>query len=24
MPGREELETTYYPWWRSALSSFGG
>lgn len=24
MPSREELETTYYPWWRSALSSFGG
>jgi len=24
MPTREELETTYYPWWRSALSSFGG
>lgn len=24
MPGREELETTFYPWWRSALSSFGG
>ena len=24
MPTREELETTYYPWWRSALTSFGG
>jgi hypothetical protein len=24
MPTREELETTHYPWWRSALSSFGG
>ena len=24
MPTREELESTYYPWWRSALSSFGG
>jgi hypothetical protein len=24
MPTREELETTFYPWWRSALSSFGG
>jgi hypothetical protein len=24
MPTREELDTTYYPWWRSALSSFGG
>lgn len=24
MPSREELETTFYPWWRSALSSFGG
>ncbi|MDR1280180.1 MAG: hypothetical protein LBK99_05100 [Opitutaceae bacterium] len=23
MPPREELESTYYPWWRSALSSFG-
>lgn len=23
MPSREELESTYYPWWRSALSSFG-
>lgn len=24
MPAREELETTYYAWWRSALSTFGG
>jgi hypothetical protein len=24
MPSREDLETTHYPWWRSALSSFGG
>ena len=24
MPTREELESTLYPWWRSALSSFGG
>jgi len=24
MPSREELETTHYPWWRSALSTFGG
>lgn len=24
MPSRDELETTYYPWWRSALQSFGG
>lgn len=24
MPSREELESTYYSWWRSALSSFGG
>jgi len=24
MPAREELESTLYPWWRSALSSFGG
>ncbi len=24
MPSREELESTLYPWWRSALSSFGG
>lgn len=24
MPPREELETTYYAWWRSALSTFGG
>ena len=24
MPSREELESTSYPWWRSALSSFGG
>jgi len=24
MPSREELETTFYPWWRSALTSFGG
>lgn len=24
MPSREELESTFYPWWRSALSSFGG
>ncbi len=23
MPSQEELETIYYPWWRSALSSFG-
>jgi hypothetical protein len=23
MPGKEELESTYYPWWRSALSSYG-
>ncbi len=23
MPSREELESTYYPWWRSAMSSFG-
>ena len=23
-PSQEELETKYYPWWRSALSSFGG
>ena len=23
MPTRDELETIYYPWWRSALSSFG-
>ena len=23
MPARHELETTYYPWWRSALSTFG-
>lgn len=24
IPSRDELETIYYPWWRSALSSFGG
>jgi hypothetical protein len=24
LPSREELESTLYPWWRSALSSFGG
>ena len=24
MPSREQLESTFYPWWRSALSSFGG
>jgi hypothetical protein len=24
MPSREELESTFYPWWRSALASFGG
>ncbi|MCU0749140.1 MAG: hypothetical protein MUF13_06290, partial [Akkermansiaceae bacterium] len=23
MPSREELDTTYYPWWRSALRSAG-
>ena len=23
MPPREQLETTYYSWWRSALSTFG-
>jgi hypothetical protein len=23
MPTREQLETTYYSWWRSALSTFG-
>lgn len=23
LPGKEELETTYYPWWRSALSGYG-
>ena len=23
MPAIEELESTYYPWWRSALSTFG-
>lgn len=23
MPTRHELETTHYPWWRSALSTFG-
>jgi len=23
-PSVEELETKYYPWWRSALSSYGG
>ncbi|HRE07588.1 MAG TPA: hypothetical protein PKX00_18375 [Opitutaceae bacterium] len=23
MPSREDLETRYYPWWRSALSTFG-
>ena len=23
MPPRAELETTHYPWWRSALSTFG-
>jgi len=23
MPSREQLETTHYAWWRSALSSFG-
>ena len=24
MPSREELETVYHAWWRSALSNFGG
>lgn len=24
MPPKEELETIYHPWWRSALSNFGG
>lgn len=24
MPAPGELETTHYPWWRSALSTFGG
>ncbi len=24
MPSKEQLETVYYSWWRSALSSFGG
>ncbi len=24
MPSREELETTYYTWWRSALITYGG
>lgn len=24
MPSREALETIYHPWWRSALSNFGG
>jgi hypothetical protein len=23
LPGKDELETTYYPWWRSALSGYG-
>ena len=23
MPAREQLETDHYPWWRSALSTFG-
>lgn len=23
MPSREQLESVYYPWWRSALSTFG-
>lgn len=23
LPTQEELETTYYPWWRSALSGYG-
>ncbi|MGC9450233.1 MAG: hypothetical protein ACP5I4_02190 [Oceanipulchritudo sp.] len=23
MPEKKELESTYYPWWRSALSSYG-
>lgn len=23
LPTKEELETTYYPWWRSALSGYG-
>jgi len=23
LPSMEELETTYYPWWRSALSGYG-
>jgi hypothetical protein len=23
MPSREQLDTTYYPWWRSALRTFG-
>ena len=24
MPGKEQLEGEFYPWWRSALSTFGG
>ncbi|MFA6288452.1 MAG: hypothetical protein WC661_13800 [Opitutaceae bacterium] len=24
MPSKQELETTHYTWWRSALSTFGG
>ncbi|HEY0944779.1 MAG TPA: hypothetical protein VGD81_05910 [Opitutaceae bacterium] len=24
MPSRDELETIHYPWWRSALTTFGG
>ena len=23
MPGKEELETAHYAWWRSALSGYG-
>jgi hypothetical protein len=23
LPSKQELETTYYPWWRSALSGYG-